>query len=120
MPRPLSLATFAAALAAAISVHGSALAEPAHIKLVEVAVSSRGLDLSTEAGSATFLRRISRAAAKACGNYPYLSPLLTGQRQAFDACKAEAMSRAMAEVQSPSVRRAYASRMQNLGPLARR
>lgn len=75
---------------------------------VTVRVPIGDLDLSQEAGADTLLRRASMAAKRACGGPPRVSVFLTLETRAFRECRANAMSQAVAQLDSPLVTQRFA------------
>jgi UrcA family protein len=85
---------------------------PAHaapIEIVQVRVSSAGLDLSTEVGADQFLQRLTDAAASACGGGPKPSTFPHEAMQAFRTCRAKAVAGAVAQSQSALLRQQFAA-----------
>jgi UrcA family protein len=77
---------------------------------VLVKVSSRGLDLTSEAGADQFLARLNAMVNRACDDRPTDGPMLALARSpGFYACRSEALQTAMTYVHSPIVRRRYAA-----------
>ena len=76
---------------------------------VQVIISSRGLNLSREAGAESFLQRLKLAAGRVCDARPY-GPTVALHKlsPAVLACREKALVEAMAEVSSPVVKRLYA------------
>ena len=92
-----------ARLAAAIVLTASAVAAPAMAQSasepIGVTVSYRDLDLNHAAGAAVLLRRLQAAAEQACGGAP--DPRVLGQRPAFEQCRNDAVSHAVAKLNAP-------------------
>ena len=75
-----------------------------------VIVSSRGLDLASDAGADRFLGRLTTAVNVACDDRPTDGPALTMTRSGgFQTCRAQALETAMTYVHSPIVKRRYAA-----------
>jgi UrcA family protein len=72
---------------------------------IQIRVSSKGLDLTTEAGATQFLDRLSRAASAACGGYPDPSPIITDAPRRFRLCREKAVAGAVAQSQSELLKR---------------
>lgn len=100
------------AAALAIATIGSATS-PAQAETnpttVEVRVNSAGLDLTTEAGADEFLKRLSRAASRACGGRPDVGPLILEARGRFEDCHAKAVSAAVEQANSAVLDRRFVS-----------
>ena len=120
------------ALALALAVAGAVSAEPLKrspgtptgygpVK-VQVVVSARGLDLSSDAGADQFLSRLSHAVSRACDDRPKDGPrLMIARSVAFHACRAHALEEARNLVRSPAVKRRIADlQIQGQTRLARR
>lgn len=91
------------AIAAILATPSIALAE---VEQAPMAVHLSGLDLKTDAGAKTALKRIERAAAKFCtedGGYSHI-------RHTDDACKTAMTSRAIASIEAPKLAQLYQSR----------
>jgi UrcA family protein len=109
MSNHLSLVfTFASAIAVSSLGAHSAKAGP-HMETVSIRVSSEGLDLTSPSGADEFLKRLSRAAHKACGA-PDFSPLMTGADRDLRDCRAHALADAVAQSHWPLVHRQFAAR----------
>jgi UrcA family protein len=91
-------------LALALIVAGPAdIAHAETPRVVNVPVYSVGLDLRTEAGAEAMLKRLDRAATRACGGKPPLVPLNASRTTGFEACHNGAMKRAVADLNSSMV-----------------
>jgi UrcA family protein len=66
---------------------------------VSITVSFADLDIGHQPGAAALLRRLQTAAEQACGGRPDIRVL--GEVAAFDKCRRAAVSRAVAQVNSP-------------------
>ena len=109
----------AAALIAAAGLAGAAVAGSLDVRSgnpggqgpvrVLVIVSSRGLDLSSDAGADHFFGRLSAAVNAACDDRSNGPPLTTARRAGFQTCRAQALQEAMTYVRSPIVKRRYAA-----------
>src|SRR5262249_8033915 len=93
MTRALS-ALFLAASAIATPAVAASLEEP-----VNITGSYPDLDISHPAGAAVLLHRIEAAATKACGGQPDVRVL--AEVSHFDKCRSAALSKAVAEINSP-------------------
>jgi UrcA family protein len=103
MIRTLQAVGVAAAAVLAFGAPASA-AEPTR---TAVEVRYGDLNLATEKGATTLLRRIDRAAREACGLDPWQRGFVrAGQR----ACYAEAVGKAVGRVDAPMVTQVYAAR----------
>lgn len=90
-----------------------ALAEPIYPKeTLTVRVSTAGLDLSTDAGARQLLGRLSQAATKVCGGRPDIQPLHMREYARFKACRAQAMARAVAQANAPTLERQFAGTLE--------
>ncbi|MEQ1617037.1 MAG: UrcA family protein [Terricaulis sp.] len=102
MTRLLSVLCFAAALTAAPGAFADPGTPPA------VTVRSQGLDLSSEAGARTVLRRIDQAADRVCG--ASIARQYPSTRRTFEACHRGTMARTVAQLGAPRVSEQYALR----------
>jgi UrcA family protein len=86
-------------------------AHAADTQSVEVVVRYGDLDLSDARDARTLVRRIDRAARRACGGGAYLNSTRGVERAreyaAFNECRREAVRDALAELDAPQVRLAY-------------
>jgi UrcA family protein len=82
-----------------------AQAEPRRT-LTMTRISVGDLDLSTEGGAATLLRRLNVAAKAMCA--PIRTPLLPQAEGRAYRCRREAVAAAVERLDTPAVRRAYA------------
>ena len=101
------------AACAAIAIAQPALSEthagPA-ITTVQMRVTSQGLDLTTEADAAQYLKRLSHAAAQVCGGRPDVSPLrVHDATRIYRQCQDKALSDVVAQSQWPLVQQQYAA-----------
>ena len=109
MSKHLSLVlAFASAIAASSFGAGAANAGP-HMETVSIPVSSEGLDLTSPTGADEFIRRLSRAASKACGT-PDFSPLMADAARDLRGCRAHALADAVTQSHWPLVHRQFAAR----------
>lgn len=79
---------------------------PAHAEtqtMAHVAVPYADLNLGTNDGADAMLNRIQRAATRACGGRPETGPLMLVQRQAFNECRAQAISETVIDLNAPLV-----------------
>jgi UrcA family protein len=77
---------------------------------VQMRVTSQGLDLTTEAGAAQFVKRLSQAASQVCGGHPDLSPYRAHDAaRGYRQCQDKALSDVVAQSQWPLVRQQYAA-----------
>jgi UrcA family protein len=88
-----------------LSLAASAVSLPAAAQSVDepvsITVSYADLDISHAAGAAVLLRRLQSAAVKACGGAPDIRVL--GEEAAFEKCRVAAVTRAVAQVNSPQL-----------------
>src|SRR4029453_13991155 len=101
MPRSVPLVVVALVVGAA---SGSASARPPHSDgsvPVVIRVPIGDLDLSREAGADAPLKRVAAAASRACYGPPALGVQMPEIARAYRACKAQALERAVAQVDSP-------------------
>lgn len=102
--------TFKLAIAAAVAciVLAPAAAADARVaagaETLSVQVAYGDLNLSTQAGAQTLLKRISRAARKVCKDTSVLGPLNTGSQRD---CRREAIGAAVAEVNAGTLTTAW-------------
>lgn len=89
---------------------------------VQVVVSARGLDLSSDAGADQFRDRLSQAINRACDDRRKGGPQLMAARSAgFHACRAQALQEAVTLVRAPAAKQRIADlQMQGQMRLARR
>lgn len=102
----------AIALAAALFAF-AAPAQAGDLVITEnVRVQYGDLDLSSERGAETMMRRLDRAATRACGGAVEPGPIAVRARQqrALDACRSQALDRAVAELAAPIVTAIYVDR----------
>lgn len=100
----------AAALFAAAGFAGAAVCAPQAPHEVRVAVSSNGLDLTTDAGAGRFLERLDAAVTRACDDRPTDGPAFNLSRSAdFYLCRRQTLETVMAQVRAPAVKRLYAA-----------
>lgn len=78
---------------------------------VQVIISSRGLNLSSKAGAASFVQRLKLAAGRVCDARPN-GPAVALHKlsPAVLECREKALAEAMAEVSSPVVKQLYSQR----------
>ena len=79
-------------------------------EVTKVRVPYRDLDLTRADGADLLLRRLSLAAARACGGQPVLGVMMAETARAYRACKAKAVADAVELVQAPLVKQRYAER----------
>ncbi|MCA6247848.1 MAG: UrcA family protein [Phenylobacterium sp.] len=77
----------------------SASAQPA-LDDVKVKVSYAGLDISTESGARTLLKRIEHAAAEVCGGEPANR---LDRMKTFRPCTKEVVNRTVSKIDSPAL-----------------
>lgn len=109
--RSYSMLIAACAVAGAIAqpALSETAARPGMTK-VELRVTSQGLDLTTEAGAAQFLKRLSHAAAQVCGGHPDASPVRAQDAaRIYRQCQDKALSDVVAQSQWPLVHEQYAA-----------
>ena len=97
----------AAVVLAALSfgAHADTLS-PTHITARGV-VYYGDLDLKTEQDAKVLLQRIERAAKKACGGHAAFSTYTGGLDPTFEACRDDAVQRAVKQLGAPLVTRIY-------------
>lgn len=100
MTRSTIAQALSALVLAASAVGHPAVAQPADPP-VGVTVSYADLDISRPAGATALLSRLQAAAVQACGGAPDVR--LLAQGAAFDRCRREAVTRAIAQVDSPTL-----------------
>jgi UrcA family protein len=101
-----------AAVVLAVAVSGPAWAEPIGEYgpvNIQVRVPVGDLDLTQPSGADELLRRIRRAASRACGGQPAISPLLLHDVDAYRNCAAKAVGGTVARLDAPTVRERYAA-----------
>lgn len=115
--RSTSMLLAAGALALAVAHPAlSQTASPVGRSTVQLRVSSQGLDLTTEAGAAQFLTRLSHAAAEVCGGHPDPSPLrVHDAARTYRQCQDKALSQVVAQSQMPLLQQQYAA-VRGAGP----
>ena len=101
----------AIAMTGAMSARAAAVSEADAAREIErqpvkVAVRTHDLDLNSQAGSATMLQRISRAAQEACGASSFSVPDYRWATKRSD-CYHDSMGRAVADLNAPAVTRLY-------------
>jgi UrcA family protein len=84
----------------------SASAQPA-LNGEQIKVSTAGLDLNTESGARTLLKRIEHAAAQVCGGEPSNR---MDRIKTFRPCTKEVMNRTVSEINAPTVTALYEGR----------
>jgi UrcA family protein len=80
------------------------------VVVTKVRVPYGDLDLTRDAGVDTLLSRVADAAARACGGRPALGVLMLEEARAYRACKAKAVSQAVAQLDAPLVKQRLAER----------
>ncbi len=104
---PILSGVFSAALSvgaviwAVSAVTGVASAQTAGRPIVAETVSYADLDLSTETGADQLLKRLDRAAQRACGPEPSHSPLTPRLTAHYELCVRDAVDVAVERVGSP-------------------
>jgi UrcA family protein len=101
------LAIAALALTALIPI-ATALAAAAAVDEPQATVTFADLDLASDTGAATLLRRIEAAAQQVCGNPREAQPLERLVR--VQQCNTRAIERAVTDVGAPKVLQAYRTR----------
>lgn len=99
------------------AIAASGLSQPALAGVErQVRVEYQDLDLSQPRDADLMLARLTHAANRVCGGRPNADPnyrhARTQVRAAFEACVSEALSTAVARLDSPLVERAYAAASQ--------
>ena len=90
---------------------GSVSAEPnRNSSPVTIRVPVGDLDLNREADADKLLKRVSAAASRACSGPPAAGVMMAEIARAYKACKVQALDRAVAQIDSPTVRLAEAKR----------
>jgi UrcA family protein len=107
IPAGRQLAIAALVVAVLIPVASALAAAPGNDE-PQATVTFADLDLATDAGATTLLRRIEAAAAQVCGNPHEAQPLERLVR--VQQCNARAIERAVTDVGAPKVMLAYHSR----------
>lgn len=85
-----------------------------------IRVSYADLNLDSDQGAKAFLKRVGRAAERACGGTPASGPIELRNMKAFNACKAEAMSGAVAQANNTLVSVRFAEAQGRVYALASR
>jgi UrcA family protein len=85
----------------------AALAGAAHAEQ-QVTISTKGLDLATEAGAKAFYSRLNHAVIAACGGAP--TSMFTSEEERFEACYKTAMDQAVAQAHAPLVAALHAGK----------
>jgi UrcA family protein len=85
----------------------AALAGAAHAEQ-QVSVSTKGLDLSTQAGAKAFYSRLSHAVIDACGGAP--TSFFTSDEERFQTCYKTAMDQAVSQAHAPLVAALHAGK----------
>jgi UrcA family protein len=102
--------TLAVALIASVAA-APAWCEPlGHRQAVvtKVRVPVGDLDLNSQAGADTLIRRVSAAAIRACGGANTVGVLMLLEARAYRACKTRAVAQTIAQVEAPVVQARYA------------
>jgi UrcA family protein len=76
--------------------------------VIQVRVPVGDLDLNSRAGADALIQRVSAAADRACGHPADLGVAGVMEQRARHACKANAVDRAVAQVDAPVVQARYA------------
>ena len=76
--------------------------------VTKVRVPVGDLDLNSQAGADTLIRRVSAAAAHACGGSDAMGVTMLLEQRAYRACKTKAVTQAIAHLDAPVVRARYA------------
>ncbi len=78
-----------------------------------VRVSYADLDLQSEAGAQTLVKRLSRAAIDACGGKPVSGPIAiqVAEKTVFEACRKSAIRDAVQTVDRPMVTAAFTGQL---------
>jgi UrcA family protein len=99
-------------MTASVAASGSARAWPHDGRervVTQVRIPLGDLDLTREAGAGTLLKRIRVAAARACGPVVIGGVAVAEEARAQRACRDQAVSRAVAQVDAPVVQALYAA-----------
>ena len=85
--------------------------------VARVHVAYNDLDLQSPAGAQTLLERLKRAAYRACGGDPKLHRAYRTRPEktikVYEECRADAMKRAVDQINAPLVARMYAEEVRN-------
>jgi len=87
-----------------LALSGGAASAQSSLDGVSVKVSRAGLDLNTEAGARTLLKRIEHAAAEVCGGEPNNR---LDRFQKFRPCTREVVQRTVSGINSPTLTSVY-------------
>lgn len=108
--RLISLALAGAVVIAAPVAAQAAPRPDAGPETVNVVVSTKGLDLTSQKAARRLLRRLARAASAACGESEAESPLLPPDvRRDYRRCRADALADVVARSNIPELQRQYAA-----------
>ena len=107
MSRTVVLAVALVACVAAAPAWAQPLGKP-QVEVIRVRVPVGDLDLNSQAGADALIRRVSLAAARACGTPRVSGITATMDARAYRACKSKAVAGAMAQVDAPLVLARYA------------
>jgi UrcA family protein len=117
MPRLFTLAIATALFGASAAT----AAEPSYGRITRsIAVTHADLDLRTEQGARTMLRRLNAASSHACGSFPTQGAYLAVQAQTWRACRSASLAAAVTRLGSPKVSELYKGDHQPATKLARR
>jgi UrcA family protein len=90
-----------------MALSGTSASAQSALDVEQVKVSTAGLDITTEAGARTLLRRIEHAAAQVCGGEPSSR---MDRVQKFRPCTKEVVNRTVSEINAPTVTAVYEGR----------
>ena len=107
MTRSTTAQALGALVLAASALGGHATAQSID-QAASVTVSYADLDIDRSAGATVLLHRLEAAAVKACGGMPDVR--LLAQVAAFERCRRESVSRAVAQINSPMLNAAATRR----------
>lgn len=112
---------FPIAVAAVLIATAANAAEPSYGQVSRsVEVSHADLDLRTEQGARTMLRRLNAAASHACGEAPAAGIDFQQRTQAWRACRSASLAAAVSRLGSPRVREVYNEDGRQTAKLTRR
>ena len=83
---------------------------PNRVVITRVVVPYGDLDLTRAEGADALLKRVFRAASRACGGVPSSGLTAMADARNYRACTAKAATRAVAQVDAPMVRQRFAAR----------
>jgi len=90
-----------------MALSGTSASAQSALGVEQIKVSTAGLDLNTESGARTLLKRIEHAAAQVCGGEPSNR---MDRIKTFRPCTKEVMNRTVSEINAPTVTALYEGR----------